>query len=222
MTALLFALSQAIAAPGQSGVVYPSAVPPDHVARAGLAGGFTWVLDGDVHGLTALDVSLQPMRGVQISSMVSLQADGRARLDPGFVVVTATLPTRSNVKLAASVGAGSFLGRHGAAAGVVLGNHSGDVGWDLGAYPLTFEYTPDWGWAEVEGGDTTPAWDLRPQWRTVTAGLDFRMSDHWRVRLGVPDGFTFSFTSRRFYLDFGGGSAYVLAGGVYLKSGVRI
>lgn len=221
MAAILAALFTAHAAPGQSGVLFPSAAPPEHTLRVGIGGGGAWMLDDVAAGLTVLDVAVRPVEGLQIAGMASLQTNGRFRQDPAFVAVTGTLPWRSNVKLAASAAFATLDGRHHGALGVLLGNHSGKVRWDLGVYPLVLDYTPDWGWQEIDDGDRSPRWDLRPEYRVVTAGIDAGMSKHWRVRVGYPDGLTFSFDKGHFWLDAGGVTLYHLGGFLYLKSGVK-
>ncbi|MEZ4321041.1 MAG: hypothetical protein R3F61_26415 [Myxococcota bacterium] len=219
-----------LAAPGQSGVVYPSAVPADHTVRAGVGAGLLWFgrtakksgISETDRQLSAVDVGIQPVPGVQISSLVSFQVDGQVRANPGFVALTVTVPSHQRVRIAGSVAVGQLFDRQGAAFGVLLGDHAGRIGWDLGAYPLKIRYTPDVGWAEVEGGDRTPTWDLVPEGRLVTGGVRFALSKVAHLRLGFPDGLTVSYAGKRVWVDVGGGSLGFYAGDLYLKAGFRI
>jgi hypothetical protein len=218
------------AAPGQAGWVYPAPTTDGRTgdrtgeswtARAGIGGGYAFLIDEAHHGVTFVEAAVQPTPGVQIAGAFSLQADGHARLDPAYLVVSATVPWDAPTKLAFVAGAGG-LGRYsGAGVGLSVGNQRGRVGWDIGWLPLVISVHPKWGWAELQGGDKTPAWDLHSTWMTLHGGLTFGMSERWSLRVGAPDGLVFSYATRRFYFDVGGGGLVYLAGAVGVKMGGR-
>ncbi len=224
------ACSTASAAPGQAGWLFPSPVPDGRIgdrtgetwhARAAVGGGFAWFLDEESHGLTFLEAGAQPVPGLQIAGGMSLQVDGSPRLDPAYLMVSATIPSEVPTKVAVQAGAGGFGPYAGGGIGLAVGNQHGRVGWDLGWVPLAVSVNPKWGWEELSGGDRTPAWDFELTWMTLHGGLTAGLSEHWTLRVGVPDGLVFSYQRGHFTLDVGGGALFYLFGAVGLKAGGR-
>ena len=220
----------ALAAPGQSGWFMPDPAADGRIGartgdtwtvRAALGGGYAWWFTEQSHGLTMVEAGVQPLRGVQVAGAMSLQVDGRPRFDPAYLVVSATVPSEAPTKVAFHAGVGGFSRHTGAGAGFVISNQEGAVGWDVGWTPVAIEITPKWGWAELQGRDRTPAWDLHVPWTTLRAGLSTSLTKRFILRVGIPDGFVFSYASRHLTIDVGGASVTHLFGAFGAKIGGR-
>lgn len=221
MVSLLFALLPAHSAPGDSGVYYPSAAPPEHTVRAGFVAGGAWWFNNTPVGFSGVDMGLQPVRGLRIGGLVGMSV-GADQPDLGFAHLTANLPLQGNIDVAFTCGAGGVNGGFGGSCGILIANHAGRIRWDFGLLPLQVTYVRDHGWAEIIENDKTPHWDVDRAMLPIVGGVAVDLNDHWAFRVGVPDGFTFSYQRGAFYFDAGGASLFQLFGFAYGKVGIRM